>query len=63
MKFKDIKNMDSGDMLNKELELKKELIRLNAQVATGTAPQNSGRISEIKKTLAKFKTARRQRLR
>ena len=62
MKFKDIKNMDAGDLSNKEIELKNELIKLNSQVATGTTPQNSGRIAQIKKTLAMCLTARRQRL-
>ena len=61
MKFKDIKVMNSEDLLKKETELKKELIKLNAQVATGTTPQNSGRLKQIKKILARGMTARGQR--
>jgi len=36
--------------------LNKELIKLNAQVATGTRPENPGRIREIKRTIAKLLT-------
>ena len=61
MKFKDIKNMAPEELLKKEVELKKELVKLNAQVATGTTPQNSGRLKQIKIILARGMTARRQR--
>ena len=43
-------------MGNKIIELKKDLMKLNAQVATGTTPENPGRIRSIKKTLAKINT-------
>ena len=36
----------------KELEL--ELIKLNAQVATGTPPKNAGQIRRVKKDLARM---------
>lgn len=36
----------------KELEL--ELIKLNAQVATGTPPKNAGQLKRLKKDIAKL---------
>ena len=56
MKFKEIKQMNKDDLIKKVVELKKELMKLRAQVATGTTPQNSGRINQIRKIIAKAKT-------
>ncbi|HLC66238.1 MAG TPA: 50S ribosomal protein L29 [Candidatus Nanoarchaeia archaeon] len=48
--------------LHKRLsELKHELIKLNAQVATGTVPKNPGQIRKTKKTVARILTTLRQR--
>jgi len=43
------------------LDLRKELIKINAQVAVGTLPENPGRIKEIKKTIAKILTQKKLR--
>ena len=56
MKIKELRKMDKNTMGNKIIELKKDLMKLNAQVATGTTPENPGRIRSIKKTLAKINT-------
>ena len=46
----------SLDDLNKKLtELRKELIKLNAQISMGTTPESPGKIKLIKKTIAKLK--------
>ena len=42
-------------------ELNKELIKLNAQVATGTTIKNPMQIREIKKTIARIKTSIKQK--
>ncbi len=59
MKYKDITQMTFEERKNKAQEIRTELMKLRAQVATGTNPQNSDRIKQIKKTLAKIKTAGR----
>ena len=59
MKFRELKSMTPEEIKKKELEMKTELMKLRAQVATGTNPENSGKIKLIKRTLAKMKTARR----
>ena len=56
IKLKDIKNMQPSQLEDKLSDLKKELIKLNAQVATGTNPQNPGQIRQIRKTIARIKT-------
>ena len=52
----DIKKLTPKELGEKELELKKELMRLKSQVAVGTQPENPGRIGEIRRTLARIKT-------
>lgn len=56
MKIKELRKMDKAAMGSKIEELKKELMKLNAQVATGTVPENPGKIRLIKKTFARINT-------
>ena len=42
-------------------ESKKELMKLNAQVGTGTTVKNPGQIKQLKKTIAAIKTIITQR--
>ncbi|MAE13731.1 50S ribosomal protein L29 [Candidatus Woesearchaeota archaeon] len=60
MKFKDVTKMKKGEMDKKLLEIQFELLKLNAQVATGTNPKNPLQIRKLKKTIAKILTARNQ---
>ena len=47
--------------LNKKLvELKTEMMKLNAQIAVGTTPKNTKQIRDIKRTLAKAETIKQQ---
>lgn len=60
-----IKNKELGGMSKQEREAKlselsRELIKQNAQVATGTVPKNPRMIRNIKKTIAKIKTIQNQ---
>ena len=48
--------MDKTTLNEKALELKKELVKVNAQVAIGTALKNPGQVREIKKMLARILT-------
>jgi len=56
MKIKDLRSMPKEDLNSKLIELRKELIKHNAQIATGTTPKSPGQIREIKKTIAKIMT-------
>lgn len=60
MKYREIKQLGSEDLKAKESELKKELMKLYAKVATGTSPENSGKIRQIRKTLARIEQARKK---
>ncbi|KHO46805.1 MAG: large subunit ribosomal protein L29 [archaeon GW2011_AR3] len=63
MKFKEIKAMDREQLNEKMAEVKKDLIKSNAQVATGTVPKSPGQIRQMKKTVAKIMTAMNQKMR
>ena len=56
MKTKDLVSMSKEELNSKLIELKKELIKHNAQIATGTTPKSPGQVKEIKKTIAKILT-------
>jgi ribosomal protein L29 len=58
MKYSEILTMSEPERKEKELELRKELMKLYGQVSTGTNPAKPGRINQIKKTLAKILTYR-----
>lgn len=55
MKYKDLKSKNKDELAKILDESEMELIRENAQVANGTVPKNPGRISVLKKTIAKIK--------
>jgi len=48
--------MSELDLESKTAELKKELIKINTQIATRTIPKNPAKVREIKKTIAKILT-------
>jgi large subunit ribosomal protein L29 len=50
----ELKQMKIAEVKKKLLELKKELVKINIQIALGTLPENPGRVKEIKKTIAKL---------
>lgn len=56
MKAKEIRSTDKNTLNEKILELKKELVKMNAQVAIGTALKNPGMVKRVKKTLARILT-------
>jgi len=56
MKIKELRKMERNSLGDKITGLKKDLMKLNAQIATGITPENPGRIRSIKKTLAKINT-------
>lgn len=53
---KELKLMNEAMINEKLLELKREMIRYNAQLSTGTPPENPGKIRAIKRTIARLHT-------
>ena len=53
---RELRTMPAEELKNKLEELKKELMRENAQVAIGTIPKSPGKLKQIKKTIAKIMT-------
>jgi large subunit ribosomal protein L29 len=54
IKKQELKQMKITEVKKKLLELKKELVKINIQIALGTLPENPGRVKEIKKTIARL---------
>ena len=55
MNIKELRNLPKVELKNKMQELQKELMKENAQVATGTVPKNPGKLKIAKKTIARIK--------
>ncbi len=60
MTVEDIRNTETQELLNKVEEYKKELFGLRFQQATGQL-ENTARIREVKKSIARIKTIIRER--
>ena len=56
LKTKEIESMSTEELKIKLEELKKEMIKHNAQIATGTNPKSLGQVRVIKKTVARILT-------
>ena len=61
MKAKELKVMNEIDLENKSIELKKELMKINSQIAIGTVPKSPGKVKEMKRTIAKIITIQHQK--
>ncbi|MBR9675769.1 50S ribosomal protein L29 [Candidatus Woesearchaeota archaeon] len=61
MKAKEIRQLSVEELGKKEVEIKKELMKLNAQVAMGGALKSPGQIKQYKKTIAKINTIRKEK--
>jgi len=61
IKKKQIKEMSHVDLVNRLNELKLEVVKEKGQIAIGGSPSNSGRVREIKKTIAKILTELKRR--
>jgi len=56
MKIKELSAMNEEDLNKKIIEAKKELIKLNSQVASGTTPKSPSQVRQLKRTVAKILT-------
>ncbi len=59
MKIKEIREMSAADLEKKLAELKEELFNLRFQMATGQC-ENTSKVREVKKSIARIKTIQRQ---
>ena len=62
MKAKELKVMNEQDLENKLVELKKELMKINSQIAIGTVPKNPGKSREIKRAIARIFTVKHHKI-
>jgi ribosomal protein L29 len=62
MKFKELSKLEHDEIAKKLNELELELMKLNAQVAVGTAPKSTKQIREIKRNIARIHTLREQKV-
>ena len=59
MKAKDINELTTAQMIDKEKDYKDELFNLRVQLATGQL-ENTARLKQVRKNIARIKTALRQ---
>ena len=59
MKVKEIRELTTAKMLDQEKQLKEELFNLRFQLATGQL-ENTARIKEVRKSIARIKTVLRE---
>ncbi len=57
MKYERIKDMSQEEKMEQIREAEMELIKLYSQVSTGTPPENPGKIKNLRRTIARIKTA------
>lgn len=60
MKIKELRKTAPEELDKKLGELRKDLVKLNAQVATGTGVKSPGQIRQIKRTIARILTIKRE---
>lgn len=60
MTSKEINELTTAEMLKKEKEFREELFNLRFQLATGQL-QNTARLKEVRKSIARIKTVLRQK--
>jgi len=56
MKIRELRSLSNDELKSKLVELRKELMKENAQVATGTVPKSPGKLKLIKKNIARIIT-------
>lgn len=57
MKMEEVRDMNDEEKLERLEEFENELLRLRTLVRSGGAIENPGRIKEIRKNIARIKTA------
>ena len=60
MKINELNELSTAEMLEKEKQFKEELFNLRFQLATGQL-ENTARLKEVRKSIARIKTVLRQK--
>lgn len=58
--IKELRKMKDDELDKKIAELKKEFMRMQTQISQGTAPEKPGRVKQIKKTIARILTIKKE---
>jgi large subunit ribosomal protein L29 len=53
---KELRSLSSEELKNRLGEFKKELLKLQVQVASGGTPENPGKVGQVKKNVARVLT-------
>lgn len=61
LKSKEIRKMSEEELEKKADEMKLELSKKKAQILVGGAPENAGKIKEVKRTLARILTIKNEK--
>ncbi len=61
LRSEEINDLTSEEMEEKISDLRNELLRERSMIASGGVPENPGRISEIKRTIARMLTIKKQK--
>ncbi|MFH1399369.1 MAG: 50S ribosomal protein L29 [Candidatus Woesearchaeota archaeon] len=57
---KEFKTMNASQLKERLMDLRKELVKQNAQIATGTTPKSPGLIRQNKRNIARILTIMKQ---
>ena len=60
MKINELNELTTAEMLEKEKQFKEEIFNLRFQLATGQL-ENTARLKEVRKSIARIKTVLRQK--
>lgn len=61
LRSEEIRDLSLEEMNEKLAELRAELLRQKSMIASGGAPENPGRIKEIRRTIARILTIKTQK--
>lgn len=59
LRTKDLRKMDEKEMDKKLSELRTEMLKARTKIQSGAAPENPGKVKEIRRAIAKILTQRR----
>lgn len=60
-KIKEFRGLSENEMKKRLDDLRKELVKMNAQIATGTMPKSPGLVKNTKKSIAMIMTLMREK--
>lgn len=61
IKSKELRKLDNKELDKRLLEMRKDLLKINAKIATGTTPENPSMVKNLKKTIARIHTIKTEK--